>query len=212
VRLGWGDKEEEFADRAWRQMGLIETQDTVALHPGTGSYSPARRWPPERFAAVASALISDGLTPVVVAGPGEEDLAHEVMGAIEGWAALLSGTPTPRHLAALLARCRLFVGNDSGVMHVAVAAAVPVVAVFGPSNHRAWGPYDPGTLSTRVVRADIPCSPCLYRGQSLGLRNGCGDSQCLGVVHPEAVIHAARDLLTRSARLGTGLKRAKLAW
>lgn len=196
VRMTWGEEEERFADQAWREMGLAPGDKVVAIHPGTGSYSPARRWYPERFAKVGAALAQDGLVPMVVAGPGEEALARQVADGMASRAAVLSGTPTPRHLAAVLARCRLFVGNDSGVMHVAVAASLPVVAVFGPSNHRAWGPYDPGGSRTRIVRVELPCSPCLYRGHSLGLRNGCGDFQCLGRISPEAVIAAARELLS----------------
>ncbi|MHB8991877.1 MAG: glycosyltransferase family 9 protein, partial [Chloroflexota bacterium] len=108
---------------------------------------------------------------------------------------------TPLHLAATLSRCRLFVGNDSGVMHVALASGVPVVAIFGLSNHRAWGPYDPDGEMSRVVRVELPCSPCLYRGQGLGLRYGCGDPQCLKQVAPAMVLSAARDLLRATDRL-----------
>ena len=178
-------------------MGLGPETGVVAIHPGTGSYSPARRWYPERFSTVGAALLQDRLVPLVVAGPGEETLARQVADGISPGTMLLSGTPTPRHLAAVLARCQLFVGNDSGVMHVASAVGLPVVAVFGPSNHRAWGPYDPDGSRTRIVRLDLPCSPCLYRGHSLGLRNGCGDLQCLRQVSSEAVLTAARELLSK---------------
>ncbi len=195
VRLRWGSEDEAFAADRWRALGLDGGQPVMAIHPGCGSYSPVRRWSAERFAAVADALADDGLVPLVVAGPGEEGTAREVMEGMRGRGLLLGGVPTPMRLAALLARCRLFVGNDSGVMHLAVAAGLPVVAVFGPSNHRAWGPYDPSGRMSRVVRLDLPCSPCLYRGQSLGLRYGCGDPRCLQGVTPEMVVSAARDLL-----------------
>jgi ADP-heptose:LPS heptosyltransferase len=197
VKIAWGEEEERFADRVWAEMGLSRGERVVAIHPGAGSYSPARRWHPERFSAVATALAEDGLVPMVVAGPEEEELARSVMDGIPTGSLLLRGTRTPKHLAAVLARCRLFVGNDSGVMHVAAAAGLPVVAVFGPSNHRAWGPYDPDGVSSAVVRVGLQCSPCLYRGQSLGLRNGCGDTQCLDRINPSAVVQAARDLLSR---------------
>lgn len=195
VRLDWGPDEEAFAGQAWNELGLQPGDRVVALHPGTGSYSPTRRWSPGRFAEVGSALAQEGLVPVVVAGPGEEALAGEVAAGIRRGASILKGTPTPRHLGAVLSRCLLFVGNDSGVTHVASAVGVPTVAVFGPSNHLAWAPYDPQGQSTRVVRVDLPCSPCMYRGQTLGLRYGCGDSRCLDQVLVSSVIEAARDLL-----------------
>ena len=195
VRVAWGDEEEAYASEAWAQLGLRAGDRVVAFHPGSGSFSPTRRWDPRGFAAVIGAVARDGLAPLVVAGPGEEELARQVIGATNMRVALLQGTPSPLHLAATLARCRLFVGNDSGVMQVAFAAGVPVVAIFGLSNHRAWGPYDPLSERSRVVRIDLPCSPCFYRGQSMGLRYGCGDPRCLTLITPDMVIAAARDLL-----------------
>lgn len=198
LRISGGPEEERYAWESWRRLGLEVGAGVVAIHPGTGSYSPVRRWAPEGFAAVGRSLAADGLVPLVIAGPGEDELARRVVDEIGIPAELLQGVPTPRHLAAVLGRCRLFVGNDSGVMHLAVAAGAPVVAVFGPSNHRAWGPYDPEGRHSRVVRLELPCSPCLYRGQSLGLRHGCGDPRCLRELPASAVLEAARDLLGSS--------------
>ncbi|MHB0871380.1 MAG: glycosyltransferase family 9 protein [Chloroflexota bacterium] len=201
VKLSWGLQEEGYAAEAWQQLGLGRGEVVAALHPGSGGYSPVRRWDPHGFAVVAGALVEDGLVPLVVAGPGEEDLATQVAAEVGPGVRVLQGAPTPLHLAATLSRCRLFVGNDSGVMHVALASGVPVVAIFGLSNHRAWGPYDPDGEMSRVVRVELPCSPCLYRGQGLGLRYGCGDPQCLKQVAPAMVISAARDLLRATDRL-----------
>lgn len=196
VRLTTTPSEERYADGMWAALGLDGRDRVVAIHPGCGSYSPVRRWSAEGFSRVAGELSTDGLIPMVVAGPGEEELAREVAAGISGRSLMLEGVPTPGHLAATLKRCRLFVGNDSGVMQVAFAAGVPVVAVFGMSNHLAWAPYDCGRERSRVVRMDLPCSPCLYRGHSLGLRYGCGDPRCLLRITPAAVTAAARELLS----------------
>lgn len=194
VRLPWGQEEGDYADHLWESLGLVE-KPVVAIHPGVGGYSPVRRWSSTGFALVGKALAGDGLIPLVVAGPGEEGIASRVVDGIGSPALLLQGVPTPCHLAAVLSSCRLFVGSDSGVMHVAAAAGSPVVAVFGPSNHRAWGPYDPTGDKSRVVRLDLACSPCMYRGQSLGWRYGCGQMACLRRISPEMVLEAARELL-----------------
>lgn len=196
VRLKWAVEEDDYATRALGKLGSRPSDRLLAVHPGAGSYSPVRRWGTHGFAAVVDALGSSGLTPLIIAGPNEEQIAQDVIGAARARSLLLSGVPSPKHLAAILSRCRLFIGNDSGVMHLAVAAGLPVVAIFGPSNHRAWGPYDPQGNRHRVVRVDLPCSPCLYRGQSLGLRYGCGDVKCLKHVTPEMVVRAARELLS----------------
>lgn len=194
VVIRWGETEEEYAVAAWKRLGFAPGEPVVAVHPGSGGYSPVRRWTPSGFAVVADALASQGLAPLVVAGPGEEALAAQVVSATRCKPQLLSGVPGPLHLAAILSRCRLFVGNDSGVTQIAFAAGAPVVVLFGPSNRKAWGPYDMAGSRSRVVSLDLPCSPCLYVGQSLGLKNGCGNPVCMQI-SPEAVLAVARDLL-----------------
>ena len=180
---------------------------TVAVHPGSGAFSVARRWPVERFAEVARALVRrQGARIVVVGGPDEVDLARGLAGQVDGPTTVLAGRTSLRQLAGVLRRCDLFVGNDSGLMHLAVAARTPVVAVFGPTNHRAWGPYgfaewQPGMLdapegvSSLVVRVGLPCSPCLYRGYSLGNPAGSPGRECLALVPTRPVIGAAEALL-----------------
>lgn len=192
MELHLTESEVEEARAEWRGLGLRPEQ-TVVLHPGSGTFSVAKRWPPERYAAVAGALQREGLSTAVFAGPGEEQLAELVRAAAGDEVTLLSVTGSPRHAAALLTGCRLFVGNDSGIMHIAATVRVPVVAVFGLSNHRAWGPYPPP--AHRVVRLDLPCSPCLYTGHSLGTPEGCPPRTCLNELGPERVIAAAHDLL-----------------
>lgn len=185
-------EDEARANKRWSALGL-DREEVVALHPGSGSFSLARRWAPERYAPVGEALAADGLRPLIVAGPGEEEVAERVRSQMRHSAAVLEPGRTPSELASLLRRCRLFVGNDSGVMHLATAMEVPVVGVFGLSNHRAWGPYPPERH--RVVRLDLPCSPCFYTGFSLGTPQGCLPRTCLTALGPEAVVAAARELL-----------------
>jgi ADP-heptose:LPS heptosyltransferase len=97
----------------------------------------------------------------------------------------------------VLRHCRLLVSNDSGLVALAAAAGTAVVAVFGPSNDLAWGPYPPDLH--RVVRATLPCSPCFYRGKLLGTPQGCATRDCLQLVTPAMVLAAARQLLEPAA-------------
>jgi ADP-heptose:LPS heptosyltransferase len=170
----------------------------VVLHPGSGAFSVARRWSPDRFARVGDAMTDDGLQVAVLSGPGEEQLAESVRSAMERPSHALGGIGSPRELGAVLHNAALFIGNDSGVMHMAATVGVPVVGVFGLTNHRAWGPYPPA--AHRVVRLDLPCSPCLYSGFELGTPNGCPPRTCLTELEPRQVIAAARSLLQE--RLG----------
>ena len=200
----------EAEDAAARLLDDL-TDPIVVVHPGGGTFSVARRWPVERFAAVADRLASDGASVVVVGGRDEVELAAALVARCRSPIRDVSGLTTPKVLAAVLRRACLFVGNDSGVMHMAVAVGTPVVAVFGLSNHRAWGPYGAATWSvdsvpdpaaspvpTRggiVVRRELPCSPCFYRGHALGLRYGCATRHCLTGLDPDPVLAAARKVL-----------------
>jgi lipopolysaccharide heptosyltransferase II len=174
----------------------------VALHPGAGRYSLARIWPTERFAQVARALVDvHGADVIVVGGPDEVDLGAALEAQVErpGRVHVLAGRTSIHVAAALLERCDLFVGNDSGPMHIAAAVGTPVVAVFGPSNWSAWGPYVPPDEPSphTVVRRELPCMPCFYRAHSLGLREGCGPRPCLTGLAADPVLAACMAALDR---------------
>jgi len=179
----------------------------VAIHPGTGAYSPARRWSAEGFATVADGLADDGAHVVLVGTAA--DGAEAVRARCRRPVVDLAGRTDLPTLGALLARMDLLVGNDSGVTHLATAVGTPVVAVFGPSNAGAWGPWWPGVdrdgrpapSPHRVVHLALPCQPCFYAGHRLGDRRGCATRDCLAWLPPSRVLAAARESLTE--RRGT---------
>ncbi len=111
------------------------------LNPGAGW--GAKRWPAERFGQVAAELAKDGLCSLVNYGPGEEELAVAVEAASEGAARRISCSVS--ELIALTRRARLFIGGDTGPMHMAAALKIPVVAIFGPTDPARNGPF--GTRS-----------------------------------------------------------------
>jgi heptosyltransferase-1 len=115
--------------------------DFAILNPGAGW--GAKRWPAERYGQVASKLANKGMRSIVNYGPGEESLAQEVAAASAGGAKVMKCSIT--ELLALTRRARLFVGGDTGPMHLAAALGVPVVAIFGPTDPARNGPY--GTQS-----------------------------------------------------------------
>lgn len=196
--------DDAWAAARWDELGA---DNTLLLVPGSGAFSPARRWAPERFAAVGRALLAQHrLTPLVLSGlePGEAQLAHQVQAAIGQSARLVGPAPGPLALAALLRRCRLVVANDGGVVHVATAVGVPVVAIFGPSNDRAWGPYPPDDPRHQVVRETLACSPCIHRGHRFGTPQGCPARTCLATVEPAAVLQAAERALAAATPLAVG--------
>jgi heptosyltransferase I len=153
----------------------------VILNPGAGW--GAKRWPAERYGHVARALALAGLPSIVNYGPGEQDLARQVEAASEG--AAIAMKTSISQLIALTRRAKLFVGGDTGPLHLAAALKIPVVAIFGPTNPARNGPY--GTESV-VLRS--PSSLTTHA------RNPKPDEAMLEI-SAEAVLAAAQDLLAR---------------
>ncbi len=157
----------------------------VAIGAGA-SYGSAKCWPPERFAAVADRLIDEFDADVVLFGtPAEKAVSSAIAGAMRRRPIDLTGTTTIADLPALLSQCQLFLGNDSGAMHVAAAVGLPVVAVFGPTDPYGTAPITPRCT---IVREKPYCSPCF-------LRRCPTDHRCMTRVTPDAVEAAARSWL-----------------
>lgn len=122
-----------------RPAGIPRTADTVIVHPGAASTS--RRWPADRFSAVASRLAADGRRPVLTGGSAEVQLCRSIADrAGLGQDAVLAGQLDLAHLAALVCDADLVVCGDTGVAHLASAYGTPSVVLFGPTPPRLWGP------------------------------------------------------------------------
>jgi len=183
-RLAALPEERHTAARLLEGVGAAGTPYAV-LAPGA-SYGPAKRWDPERFAAVATHLGTRfGLTSMVV-GTGEDvEAAGETERMAGGFVRnLVRATDLPA-LIGLLAGANLVVSNDSGVMHLGAALGRPTVAVFG-STSPVWSAAD--ALWVRNLYAAYPCSPCFRRTCPIGYG-------CLRSIGPEQAMRAADELL-----------------
>jgi ADP-heptose:LPS heptosyltransferase len=181
--------EPEAAARMQRE--LAGAAPAVVVHPGTSDATPHKRWTPEGFGAVARALRdADGVSTLVSVGPARDDraFAEAVVKAAAGAASLAPPTPGLGDLAALFARSRLYVGSDTGPLHVASLVGTPVVQLLGPTDPVENAPW-PGTPS-RTVRLPVACSPC---------RRGCAAAPCMGRLPAAEVLAAARALLATGA-------------
>jgi ADP-heptose:LPS heptosyltransferase len=159
----------------------------VAIHPGSSAGTPHKRWSAAGYAEVARRLRdSAGVASIVLFGPvpSERALAEEIVAASGGAATLAPQTASLGELAALLEQCRLYLGGDTGPMHVASLVGTPVLQILGPTDPIENEPY-PGTPS-RTLRVPVACSPC---------RRGCATAICLRLVTPSAVERAAQELL-----------------
>lgn len=188
------DPERSAAAAHLARAGLADGGPLVALHPGASK--PPRAWHSDRFANLAAALHSrGGARFVILAGPGEEALVHAVTLGLpaDAWTA----TPPESGLrlsAALLERSALFVGNDSGPMHLAAALGVPTLGIFGPGRTANTAPVG-GRGPVAVLSRDYPCSPCRQAFFTECSPAPSGKPFCLEEITPDEVTRAALDLL-----------------
>ena len=147
-------------ERAWAQDFLhsrdADTADPLAgIHPGGSSYD--KLWPAEYFAHVSDQLAQIyGARTILFSGPGEEPLMEQIQ-SLMTYPPILAARLKLRQSAALIERCSLFLCNDSGPMHIAVALKVPTVAIFGPTDYVRWGH---NSREAVVIRQDMDCWPC----------------------------------------------------
>ncbi len=173
----------------------------AAIHPGAGGHykdwqGVLKRWPADRFAALCDRLIDERQAHVLIlGGPEEQGLKEEVRRAIRKPEHTTLVGENLKHTAAILSRCRLMVSNDSGLMHVAAAVGVPTLGIFGPTNHTRTAPVG---AKCRIIRKDLPCSPCLeYPFHSTSSKIRCDYAeQCLKDITVEEAFRAASEMMS----------------
>lgn len=181
ISLAVSQEKRDRAENLLAAAGSKTGRMRIAVGAGA-SYGSAKCWPPERFAEALNRLALERDCDVVLVGTiGEAAVSNAIIGGLKKSAIDLTGKTAIADLPALLSRCSLFIGNDSGAMHVAGAVGLPIVAVFGPT--------DPdGTVSVTprctVVQQKPYCSPCF-------LRRCPTDHRCMKAVTPRMVEVAA---------------------
>jgi len=156
----------------------------IGMHPG--ATWPAKKWLPERFAALADMLRSKlGAHVIITSGPGDGDAVAAVERHAVSAPTRLNVLPL-RQLAAVIAQCRVFIANDAGPMHIAAALGVPTIGLFGPGEESIWFPYDAARGHT-PLRRDVSCHPCHL---DFCNRTGEGYMECMKLL-PVADVFAA---------------------
>lgn len=177
-------------ERAWaretlRAQGEKGDRPIVGVSPGA-TYGSAKRWYPDRYARLCDKIYAFSKAHILIlGGAGEREIGNEVARLMKSPSTNLCGNTDLRQAIALIERCQLFLTNDSGLMHVAAALDVPLIAVFGSTNPVTTGPC--GSKS-HVVRAPVACSPCL--------KTDCPtDHRCMKEVTVDMVYDVAVKLL-----------------
>ncbi|QKC91446.1 glycosyltransferase family 9 protein [Mesorhizobium sp. NZP2234] len=163
----------------------------VAVHAGASF--KGRQWQPERFAeAIDEIATGTGLGFVLVGGPEEQGTAARIIARTATPVVDLVGTLSLNTLLAVLKQARLFLGNESGPMHIAAAAGIPVVGLFGLTNPSRWGPLGVPSIA---LRPPMPCD-CVAKG--LCRRTDPRKACCVWRLKVRPVVEAAREILART--------------
>jgi len=182
LRLEPPPGQQEYVTGFLRKHGLVAADRLVALC--IGAHWASKRWPAVYFASLAGALIDRGYVPVLFGGKDEAEVAMEI--AQDRGEALVSCLGNRlSESAALLARCQMAVGGDSGLTHMARALGLPTVMIFGPTDPRAHCFEE----STVVLNAQVKCRPCSSHGPR---RCPQKHHDCMRLVSPEDVLDALR--------------------
>jgi lipopolysaccharide heptosyltransferase II len=181
IRLDGAEEAKRRGERLFEARGI--PMPVVGISPGA-AYGGAKRWLPERFAETGARLAGEtGGSVAIFGSAAERSLCQQV--AVLSNGRNLAGETTLREFIDMTAACRMFLTNDSGAMHIASAAGVPSVTIFGPTDEAGTGPLGAQAL---VVREPVDCAPCLLRECPI-------DHRCMTRVSTDRVVSAAESLL-----------------
>jgi heptosyltransferase-2 len=171
-----------------RGHGVREGRALVALCPGSIN-SRAKRWPAERYAALADSLIDELDAEVLLIGSPEElEVSQEVSRRMRNKPIIMTAKTTLAEVAAILSRVDLLVTNDTGPAHIASGLGRPTLVIFGPTNPLTTRPFSP---VAEIVRHPPDCAPCMLRDCPI-------DHRCMTAISPQHVFERVRLLLGRN--------------
>ncbi len=183
-RLHGSDRKRDSLNKILGMHGISSDRPIISVHPGAGNIH--KQWTTEGFAEVADWLSSEDFQVIFVGADRDLDKIDAVMSRLNHKAFNLGGSLSLGELMALFAISALFLGNDSGPMHLAAAIGTPVVALFGPVDEHRWGPLSPNSI---VLRGQEPCEDCRHR------RRDCLHFECITRISPDMVKQAIDQLL-----------------
>lgn len=186
IALNVSESSGRHAQEFLAQSGVRPNSLRIAIGAGA-SYGSAKCWPPSRFAKLANRLQSECDADVILFGTAAEAaVTHAISCQLQRPPIDLTEKTSVAQLPALLSQCHLFIGNDSGAMHVAAGVGLPVIAVFGPTDPGGTAPVTPRCT---IVQQKPYCSPCF-------LRHCPTDHRCMNAITPEMVEAAVKPWLS----------------
>ncbi len=175
-------------------LGLRDEKPVVAIHPGTSK--PERGWHAEKFSLLADRIYEKyDAHIVIIGGRRDEVISKKIAHSMKNKACDLSGKLSIQEFGAFLEKCSLFVGNDSGPMHIAAAVGIPIVAIFGPGTPEKTGPFmDPSRYI--AITKSYQCAPCRQHFFRDCQASPSGKPYCIEDITVEEVFCAASDMIS----------------
>lgn len=168
-----------------RKHGISFEKPTISIHTGAGNVH--KQWTTEGFAEIADWLSARGFQVILVGADRDLDKIDATMSLMGHKAYNLGGSLSIGELMALFEMSSLFLGNDSGPMHLAAAMGTPIIALFGPVDEKRWRPLSPNSV---VLRGQEPCDDCRIK------RKDCDNFPCITLLSPKKVKEVIGELLT----------------
>lgn len=167
-----------FADHFIKDRSIDQKKLLIAIHPGSGSLQKC--WPIERFSDLILWLNKElGAQVLIISGPADNKIIEKLRERVKDNFKLVDQLPLP-NLAAVLRRCDLFIGNDSGITHLAAAVGTSTIAIFGATDPNVWGPRG---KRVKILYEKVSCSPCISDKRKI-----CFSPICLENITLEDVI------------------------
>ncbi len=183
--------DEKKIDVLCKEWGVKKGDMILCIAPGAAESARGRIWSPKRFAKVADKLVSEFLVKVIIVGSkGERWLAEDIIKQMKYNAINAAGETSVKELAALLKRCTLMIGNDSGPMHLSAAMGARTIGLFCPNTPVRFAPYGPGNDFVYTPVLEKPCIN-VHKGQV----PDCSDHQHMTKITSEDVLQKARKVL-----------------
>ncbi|MBI2876592.1 MAG: glycosyltransferase family 9 protein [Candidatus Tectomicrobia bacterium] len=195
--IGLEEQDRAGARTFWEQHAATLSRwgagPRVALHAGSGG--PKKQWPVERFVQVGRRWARDGKANLLlISGPADRSVIQYLAAGLKAEDPLIVEGLSLRTLAAVLEGCDLYLGNDSGISHLAAALGIRTLVLFGPTDPRVWAPLGP---QVTLLSGKAPCAPCQPE-----VLQGCPWPHCLQGIKAEEVIDAARPWIRERAMPG----------
>jgi len=173
--------DEKNAQTILREIGITENDSFVLIHPETPAHGIQRQWPGEWYKEVSKQITAESHYKTVISGTKMEFESNSRLFAGMAPDVVILPPVSLSRFAAVMKKSALLLCGNTGIMHLACALNVPVIALHGPTNPHQWGPLG---KNSRAICSKLKCSPCLY----LGFEYGCSKNSCMKSITVDMVV------------------------